>query len=242
MEKDVVEINGEKVEFFYTRKKIKNLILKVNKENEIVISLPKRASLNDAKEFITKKYSWIQKARIKHETYDKIKETKEFNEGEILYLFGNPYQLEISIQKENNVYIKDQTICIGIKERYIENKAYIIKVYEEWLKKLAMVAYTEYVDKYQKLMENYNIPYPEIYIRKMKSRWGECFPKKKKIVLNISLIKVPKKCIEYVVVHELAHFKYPNHSKQFYSFVEQFIPEWKERRKALNKEYTRIII
>ena len=47
MEKDVVEINGEKVEFFYTRKKIKNLILKVNKENEIVISLPKRASLND---------------------------------------------------------------------------------------------------------------------------------------------------------------------------------------------------
>ena len=242
MEKDTVIINGEEIEFLYTRKKIKNLILKVNNENQIVLSLPKRASLYDAKKFIIKKYSWIQKSIESHNSYNFKRESKDFSQGDILYLFGKQYKIEIIPSRNNYVRVNEQNICIEVKEKYIEDKKYIMKTYEEWLKEFARSVYIEYISKYQKQMEPYNIPYPELYIRKMKSRWGECFPKKNKIVLNLSLVKVPKECIEYVIVHELAHFKYQNHSKDFYNFVEKFIPNWKENRRVLNKEFTRIII
>lgn len=90
-------------------------------------------------------------------------------------------------------------------------------------------------------MAKYRIKVPEIEIRKMKSRWGSCFWTKNKIVLNLSLIKVPILCTEYVVVHELSHFKFQNHSKNFYNFISLFIPDWNERRRILNKEYGFVI-
>lgn len=91
-------------------------------------------------------------------------------------------------------------------------------------------------------MKIYKIPFPEIEIRKFKSRWGCCIPKKCKVEFAMNLVKASKECIEYVVVHELAHFKYIYHDKKFYDFVSLFIPNWKERRDCLNKDFGRVIV
>lgn len=75
----------------------------------------------------------------------------------------------------------------------------------------------------------------EIRIRDMKSRWGSCISTRKIITYNLQLAFQPLPIIEYVVLHELAHIPYPNHQKEFWNFVEKFIPDWRERRKLLNK-------
>ena len=67
----------------------------------------------------------------------------------------------------------------------------------------------------------------------MKTRWGSCNVKTKNINLNLELIKKPQECIEYVVLHELAHLKHPNHSKQFWEYVGMHMPDWKLRKKKL---------
>ncbi len=240
MEKSTVEIEGKIITFFYIRKRIKNLILKVNRDNEIVISIPNRASLKEAKDFIIRKYDWIQKMINKNDSV--ILETTSFKENELLYLFGKPFILKLCKNKENKIQIENNFIMINIKEKYIENTDYIKRFYEKWLKDFSMSFYVEYVEKYQKIMAECEIPYPEIQVKKAKSRWGACFPKKNKIVLNLSLIKTPKECVEYVILHELSHFKYQNHSKNFYSFIEKFMPDWKDRRNLLNKKYTSVIV
>lgn len=61
------------------------------------------------------------------------------------------------------------------------------------------------------------------------------------MIFNFNIIKTPIDCVEYVVLHELSHFKYPNHSKDFYNFIAIFMPNWKERRRILNKEFSKII-
>lgn len=241
MEKDSVKINNKTIYFFYKRKKIKNIVLRVNKDNEIVILLPKRASLNTAKEFIARKYDWIQKVIEKRKEYSDISESKDYKAGELLYILGNPYIININQGRSNSFNIDSKYINIQIKEKYICDKRYIQEKYEEWLKKLATEVFTKETIKYQEITKDYRIPYPEIVIRKMKSRWGSCYTTKNKIVLNLSLIKTPIECVEYVVLHELSHFKYPNHSKNFYGFIEKIMPDWKERRKLLNKKYTKII-
>jgi predicted metal-dependent hydrolase len=73
----------------------------------------------------------------------------------------------------------------------------------------------------------------------MKSRWGSCHREKKVIVLNSDLIKTPKYCIDYVMLHELIHFKHRYHDKEFYNFLTSLMPDWKQRKKALDEEITK---
>ena len=173
MEKDTVKINNEEIVFFYKRKKIKNIIMKINSENQIVISLPMRCPLYKVKEFIIRKYSWVEQ---------------------------NKKDKQSIITPEE----KEKLSC------YLKDK----------------VAF------YQNQMKDFDIPIPQIEIRKMKSVWGSCHIKQKKIIFNLELVRQKEEFINYVIVHELAHFKHANHSKEFYKVVEIFIPDYKTIRKA----------
>ena len=94
--------------------------------------------------------------------------------------------------------------------------------------------FTEILDEVYPAFIPYGIARPKLRIRTMKSCWGSCLVNKGIITLNRKLLMQPRECIEYVVVHELCHFIHPNHSKEFYKFMEQFMPDWKERKGRLN--------
>ena len=94
--------------------------------------------------------------------------------------------------------------------------------------------FTEILDEVYPEFIPYGIARPKLRIRTMKSCWGSCLVNKGIITLNRKLLMQPRECIEYVVVHELCHFIHPNHSKEFYKFMEQFMPDWKERKGRLN--------
>ena len=94
--------------------------------------------------------------------------------------------------------------------------------------------FTEILDEVYPPFIPYGIARPKLRIRTMKSCWGSCLVNKGIITLNRKLLMKHRECIEYVVVHELCHFIHPNHSKEFYKFMEQFMPDWKERKGRLN--------
>lgn len=79
----------------------------------------------------------------------------------------------------------------------------------------------------------WQVPMPQIRVRLMKSRWGSCHHKKGIITLNTMLAQVPLACLEYVVVHELAHFVVPNHSQSFHEVMAKVMPDYGLRRKLL---------
>ena len=97
--------------------------------------------------------------------------------------------------------------------------------------------FTEILDEFYPLFVPYGVKKPKLRVRTMKSCWGSCLVNKGIITLNRKLLMKPRECIEYVVVHELCHFIHPNHSKQFYGFMELFMPDWKERKARLNKSF-----
>lgn len=89
------------------------------------------------------------------------------------------------------------------------------------------------------VIEKYHIKKPDIQIRTMKARWGSCIRDKNMIILNYELIKAPRFCIDYVVLHELVHFKYRNHDANFYAFLTALMPDWKQRKGILDEEVVR---
>lgn len=237
MEQETVEVNGEKIMFFIQRKKIKNIILKVNIDSKIIMSIPIRMSIKKSKEFVKLKINWIKKQQNFYGKLARRKESINFNNGEVLYLLGKAYEIKIRKGKNNEIKLNDKYIEIQIKEKYINDTKYIKQYYNKWLKTYSLDIIKKKVEEYQDKLKKYEIKLPTIEIRNMKSRWGSCYFLRNKIVFSLNLIKTPIFCIEYVVLHELSHFKYHNHSKDFYNFISIFMPDWKKRRKMLNEEY-----
>ena len=206
MEKDFIESNGEKIYFYVQRKNVKNINLKVNIDKKVTLSIPMKMTLDKAKDFVKKKANWIKKQQDFYDTFVEQKENITFEDGETVYLLGKQYKMKIISDNANNVIINNKYIEIHIKEKYIESKSYIKKVYEKWLKQYAMNTLKDLVIKYQDILKKYGIKIPKIEIRQMKTRWGSCIPACNKVIFNLNLIKTPMCCIEYVVLHELCHF------------------------------------
>ena len=97
--------------------------------------------------------------------------------------------------------------------------------------------FNEILDEVYPAFIPYGVKKPKLRVRTMKSCWGSCLVNKGIITLNRKLLMKPRECIEYVVVHELCHFVHTNHSKEFYKFMEQFMPDWKERKGRLNGRF-----
>ena len=147
-------------------------------------------------------------------------------------------------QIDDFVLSKAEFILKAMKR--FENMAEAEEKYQEELVKakagreslLADVSlFTEILDEFYPLFVPYGVKKPKLRVRTMKSCWGSCLVNKGIITLNRKLLMKPRECIEYVVVHELCHFIHPNHSKQFYGFMEQFMPDWKDRKARLNGRF-----
>ncbi len=82
-------------------------------------------------------------------------------------------------------------------------------------------------------MAHIGVPYSDIVVRAMRTRWGSCSAQGK-ITLNVKLVKVPKSCIDYVIFHELCHLAVPDHTPRFYALLDRVLPDWQERREKLN--------
>ena len=85
------------------------------------------------------------------------------------------------------------------------------------------------------IKEMFDLTLPQIEIRKLKSRWGACFPQNNKLSFNLHLVHLDKSLIDYVIIHELCHFIQPNHSNEFYSEIEKRLPNYRIKVKELKE-------
>lgn len=232
MEKRCIVINGNEIFYYLIKKKMKNVNIRIKPDGNIYLSCPLKMKDDEVEKLLNDKYNWIIKNQNKIKEYSSQKENFQ-NNGNVYYL-GKIYKLNIIPSKNNNIQVVNENINLYIKEKYIQNKNYMEKYYENWLKE-------ECYKLCETLIKKYKNELPKIEIKKLKTRWGSCTPYQNKVTFNLSLVKTPLECIEYVVVHELAHFKEQNHSKKFYNIVEIYIPDWKSRRKLLNNKYNVVI-
>lgn len=241
LENSKIEINGEIIYFNIERKKIKNMYMKFTEDGVLHVTVPNNIEINKVDCFIRNKINWIINQKKQLEKISENKELSEFNDGDILYFLGDKYNLIVTCDNKNKVIVNDTDIELRVKEKFLDNSEYKRKVYENWLKEQCFGICTRYVEFYYEKMKKYKIPFPKINVKSFKSRWGCCIPRRNQVEFAMNLIKAPTECIEYVVVHELAHFKYIHHDGMFYDFVAIFIPDWKKRRDLLNRVYGRVI-
>lgn len=206
-----VEINNQLIDVFVIKKRQKNTYLRV-KEDGIYIT----TNYLTTNKYILNLLRENENKIIKMQEH--LKKKQEYNQD--FFYLGKKY----NIVKSNleDIVVGDSTILV--KDELILNK---------WLVKQARIIFKENLDEIYKIFP-VEIPYPSLTIRKMKTRWGVCNTRIKKITLNLELIKKDKKYLDYVIVHELSHLVYPNHGSDFWHLVSILVPNYKVLRKELN--------
>lgn len=233
MSRHTVHYEGIEIEYELTRKNVKYINLRVNKYGKVVVSAGKEVPFAVIEEFVQSKAFWIITHLAEIEKRRSELPDHSLYDGKTVYYLGKPYHLALE-RGERNIFIEGDTIFLYYPKMYSEP---LKEAYLDWLQKEAEKKFEEIMDRIYPLVAEYHIIRPEIKIRNMKSIWGSCTTTGKTIRLNLQLMKAEEGCIEQVILHELLHFRYPNHGKSFYDLMDQLMPDWKERKERLEKGF-----
>ncbi len=231
---DLGAINGTaKVNII--RKNIKNVHLKVFRTLEIVLSVPFAVPNDWIDDFLSNHTDWINGQIDKYKKASGYNNLSTIKSGSSVQLLGKDMRVIITASLTNRIEVDEKCIYIYIKNSSDNNQSQ--KLFDLWWRETASKTYQkemEYI--YKKVFAKHSISKPMLLIRKMKTLWGSCTPLKGKITLNEYLLKADIRCIQYVILHELTHLKYPNHNKNFYDFLTIYMPDWKNRKEQLDTE------
>lgn len=232
MSKHTVIYDGQFISFMLTRKKVKNINLRIRPDTTVVVSANRSVPLQHIEQMVIGKAPWILNG-IEHLGKQQQASIKaEYRTGETVCLLGEYYPLQVlPADRKEKMIMNKESVLLYVKDEFNFNRKK--QLVDRWYKKEATRIFHDSLDRNYPPVAVYGIKKPAVTIRTMKTRWGSCSVDKQKITLNTELVKFPKPCIDYIVLHELAHFRHRNHDKQFYGFLTELMPDWKEHRKYL---------
>ncbi len=218
----------------FERKKRKNLVLKVYKTTgRILLSVPLNTPEEYAKEFLHKQTEWLQKQMQKIlPSLNRAEHT--YQTGDSFVYLGEKMPFIVITGKKNQVTISDGKIVLQQKLELTKKQKVVLldKMFNSSLIAILEKSLEKNLTLYRELLPNFDSPI-DLKIRKMTNKWAVCRPIKKQISFNKSLIQVPLDLIDYVMVHELCHFRHLNHSKLFWQMVARKMPCWQNYRERL---------
>ena len=206
-------IDSIEYEVILVKKNNKNTYIRVKEDGKIYITTNYLVSKNYIKQLLDNNYQAIKKMIERNN----IKQEKNNS----FYFLGKKYDI---------IIVPTFEIDITEDKIFVKSEDYLNK----WLKKQIEKIYKERLDYIYNLYQE-KIPYPKLRIRKMSTRWGVCNRSNNVVTLNSELIKYGIKQIDYVIVHELSHFIYFDHSKNFWLQVSKYCKDYKEIRKTLKE-------
>lgn len=219
-----------------TKKRMKNIRLVISKNGTVKVSMPYSTSYSYCYQFLVRKRDWINSQINKINTNLQQTSCNFVNNGNI-FLLGHNYPLTVELGNKNivvfnNLSLEQNSQVFKIYTKNF-NHEYVQLIFTKWCKKYFLDYFINRLKYlYEQIFTDKN--YPLVKIKTMKSMWGNCNFVKRIVSLNIYLAKTPIECIDYVLVHELAHLIHHNHSKDFHALMTKLMPDWKIRKKMLN--------
>ena len=208
------------------RKKTVSIVVK----NQMVkVLVPNYVSDIEVKKLIKSKISWINK-KLSLERDNIISNTKNYKNGEVFQYLGRNYYLIIQPGSSLNIDIMGNKLVVNTLKIKEEIKLWYINKAKQKIKVIH-----RYYESLMKLNAD------KLIFGEYKSKWGSC-NSKKVISYDWRIIMSPITVINYLVVHEISHIVYPNHSKAFWSYVENYIEDYKDRKKWLRLNSKKLVL
>lgn len=224
-----IQFGSKKIEFYLEYSNRKTLGISVSPEMEVIIRAPAGAALEKIKEVVRNKSPWILKQQSFFLGFYPKTPTRRFVSGETHLYLGRQYKLRIIKAKKDSIHFKGREIQIHKREISPAKR-----ILNNWYRERAKMKFAEIAEPLIIRFKKYKVEPKSIYLQEMPSRWGSCTPKGK-IILNPELIKAPKACIEYVIIHELCHLIHKHHTENFFNLQTKEMPDWEKWKNKLEQ-------
>ena len=213
-----------------TKKRIKNLILSINRDGAVKVSAPLRCSMQKIMTFLTEKQAWIQ-THVDNAKQRPKASPVAIQSGVLYQHLGQPYSFKVyeHLQKPS-IHLDDQSIVFYVNPQATEAEKHLLLV--QWQRMQLRALLPHLISKWEPVI---GVKVKEWRIRAMTSRWGSCQTRTHCICLNLHLIQKSLQCLEYVLVHEMVHLLEASHNRRFHQLMSQFMPEWKHYKQLLNR-------
>jgi predicted metal-dependent hydrolase len=228
----IAEIKIDTVVVAVTRKRIKNIYLRVDRRNgRAQLSASVRSSDEELTAIVRQRIDWIKR----HQAIAAARPPAlrpRYISGETHLFLGEPLQLEV-IEREGR---GSRVIRVGgSMQLHIHRRSRFDqrqRAVHNWYRRELQGIVPPLVEKWQPVM---GVQVAEWHVKRMRTRWGTCNIRARRVWLSLELVGHPIECLEYVVVHEMVHLLERSHNARFKSLMTKFLPDWRARQRTLGR-------
>jgi predicted metal-dependent hydrolase len=227
--KSAIQFGSKQIDFYLEYSNRKTLGITVKPDLSVLVKAPVDTALEKVEETLRKKASWIIRQQSFFLTFHPKTPAKKFMGGETHLYLGRQYRLSIVQTKLESVKLKGKFIEVATID-----KLRVRQLVNGWYLGNAKIKFQSIAQPIIDRFKIYKVEPSSIVLRDMPTRWGSCTPKGK-IILNPELIKAPKGCIEYVIIHELCHLVHHDHTQRFIDLQTKEMKDWEKWKMKLEK-------
>ncbi len=227
--KEAIQFGSKTIDFRLEFSERKSLGITVTPEMEVLVKAPTGTTIEKVKESIRKKAPWIIKQQSFFLSFHPKTTQRKYVSGETHLYLGRQYRLLIHIGNNESVKLKGKFIEVTAK---VKSRAKALL--NDWYLQHARTKFEIISQPLIERFRSHKVEPSSIVLREMPTRWGSCTPKGK-IILNPELIKAPKGCIEYVIIHELCHLVHHDHTQKFIDLQTKEMKDWEKWKMKLEK-------
>ncbi len=225
----VLDIAG--IDVRVVRKDVRNLHLSVLPPGGTVrVTAPKWMGEEAIRLFALGKLGWIKRQRGRMRGQDR-EPAREYVDRESHQVWGQRYLLKI-VEQETAPSIELRHRKLVMRVRPGTDAARRERILYGWYRDQMRQALPALLDRWGALV---GARPRHVHIQRMKTKWGSCTPDNASIRLNTELAKKPPECLDYILLHELVHLREPSHGPGFVQTMDRLMPQWRDRRDALNR-------
>ena len=237
------------IEYRLQYKRIRRMYLRLKpQESKVFVTAPYRTPLSEVEQFVSRNREWIRRQKEKQEQMAP-KPVRHYATGEEVYVWGKAYELLVLTDPEMvrqlcgeeaadallkhhmaSVKLENAKLLLACPSGFDEAKRE--QCIDLWLKR-QMEAFLPAI--FQGCRSVVGKQESSWYVRKMKTRWGTCNIRTGRICINLNLGHLPPEYLSYIVIHELTHLWEKGHGEQFKARMDQYYPQWRERRQDIIK-------
>ena len=213
-----------------TIKPIKNLHLSVvPPDGAVRISAPQGMSPDHVRAYAIGKLAWIRRQQVRFSVQQR-ESPRLVIVRESHALWGRRLLLhieELNAAPRIEVHPRHLILYLRPGSTLEKRRSILAAWYRNELRKEA----ADLIDHWQQRL---GVQINKLFVQGMSRQWGSCNPATKNIRLNTQLAQKPRTCLDYIILHELAHLKVPTHGEEFVALLDSLQPDWQERRRLLN--------
>lgn len=225
-----ISYGGKSICYSLKRSNRKTLAITVEPDMRVLVTAPQLATEEDIERVLRKRALWILRQQRFFAQFLPRTPERQYISGETHLYLGRQYRLRVRQADTPQVKLIGGYIYVFTPDAFSPET--IKALLYGWYSAHAQDRFRERLQVCMQKVAGWNIPTPELSIRPMASCWGRC-SSSGKLTLNLDIIRAPRACIDYVILHEICHLRHHNHTREFYKLLALLIPDWRETKLRL---------